>query len=68
MGQHITVQRIEQGIVDIGLEHALAEVVEDYYTHAATQSPEGLLMQLRPDLSARLEDQQPNRFAAVHTP
>ena len=63
--QHIAVQRVQRRIVDVGPEHALAEVVEHHHTHAAAQSPEGLLLQLRPDLCAGLKDQQPNRLAAV---
>jgi len=42
--QHVGVHRIDRGIVDIGLEHALAKVVEHYHACAATQAAEGLFM------------------------
>src|ERR1039457_1796229 len=62
--QHVRVHRVERGIVDVGLEHALTKVVEDYHSCAATQPPEGLLMQLGPGLRAGLEHQA-DRLAAV---
>ena len=63
--QHVRVHRVERGIVDIGLEHALAEVVEHHHARAATQPTEGLLMQLGPSLRAGLEHQEADRLAAV---
>ena len=63
--QHVRVQRVERGIVDIGLEYALAQVVEHDHARAATQPAEGLLMQLGPGLRAGLEHQEADRLAAV---
>ena len=63
--QHVRVQRVERGIVDVGLEHALAQVVEHDHSRAATQPAEGLLMQLGPGLRAGSEHQEANRLAAV---
>src|SRR5664279_735109 len=65
MPQHVRVHRVERGIVDIGLEHALAKIVEYDDSCAATQPPEGLLMQLGPGLRAGLEHQKADRLAAV---
>ena len=63
--QHVGVDRVDRGIVDIGLEHALAQVVEHHDARAATQAAKGLFMQLGPGLRTGLEDQQTNRLAAV---
>src|SRR5450756_2078831 len=63
--QHVSVHGVERGIVDVGLEYALAKVVEHYYSRAATQPAEGLLMQLGPGLRAGLEYQEADRLAAV---
>ena len=65
MAQHVGVHGIERGIVDIGFEHAFAEVVEHHHARASAQAPEGLFMQLRPGLSAGVEHQKTNRLAAV---
>src|SRR5450756_3144474 len=43
----------------------LAKVVEHYYSRAATQPAEGLLMQLGPGLRAGVEHQEADRLAAV---
>jgi hypothetical protein len=63
--QHVRVHRVERGVVDIGFEYALAKVVEHHHSRAATQSPEGLLMQLGPGLRAGLEYEEADRLAAV---
>src|SRR5438105_7997728 len=65
VAQHIGVDGVDGGIVDVGLEHALAQVVEHHHMRAAAQSAEGLLMQLGPDLRTGLEDQETDRLAAV---
>ena len=63
--QHVGVHGVDRGIVDVGLEHALAQVVEHHHARAAAQPAEGLLMQLGPGLRAGVEDQEANRLAAV---
>ena len=65
MLEHIAVQGVERGIVDVGGEHALAQIIEHNDARAATQPAEGLLMQFGPDLRAGPEHQQANRLAAV---
>src|SRR6185437_5222807 len=65
VGHHVAVERVQRGIVDIGPEHAFGEVVEHHHAYAAPQPPERLFVQLRPDLRAGLEHQQPDRLAAV---
>jgi len=59
------VQRIQSRIVDVGLEHSFAEVVEHDGLGGAAQPAEGLLVQLGPGSRARLKGQQTNAFAAV---
>jgi len=63
--EHVTVERVQGGIVEVGGEHALAQVVEHDDLHGTAQPAEGLLVQLGPALGARLEGQKPDAFAAV---
>jgi hypothetical protein len=65
MSQHVAVEGIERGIVDVWREHALAQVVEHDHSGTTAHAPEGLLVQLRPDLGAGAKREQANRFAAV---
>jgi len=63
--EHVAVQRINSGIVDVRLEHPFAQIVEhDDFGHAA-QPAKGFLVQLSPRLRTGAEHQQANRFAAV---
>ena len=63
--QHIAVQRIEGGIVDVGLEHAFTQIVEHHDTRGAAQTAKSFLVELGPDLRAGTKDQQAYRLAAV---
>ena len=63
--QHVGVHGVDRGIVDVGLEYALANVVEHHHARAPTQATEGLLMQLGPGLRAGVEHQEANRLTAV---
>src|SRR5712691_2586919 len=49
VGQQITIERVERGIVNVRSEHALAQIVEHYNAHAATQSAKRFLVELGPD-------------------
>src|SRR5438093_9622777 len=63
--QHVAVERIERGIVDVRREHALAEIVEDDDLHGAAKAAETLLVQLAPAVRARREGQQADALTAV---
>jgi len=65
VGQQITVERIERGIVNVRSEHALAQIVEDHNAHTATEAAKRFLMELGPDARAGSEYQQPYRLATV---
>ena len=65
VGQHVAVERIERGVVDVGSEDAFLEVVEDDDVYGAAQPAERPLVQLGPDLRARPGDQQPDGLARV---
>ena len=52
VGEHVAVERIQRGIVDVGLEHAFAEIVEHDDASGAAEPAEGLLMQFGPDARA----------------
>jgi hypothetical protein len=61
--EHIAIERIERGIVDVGREHALAEIVEDDDLDGPTQATKRLLVELGPDLRAGAPCQQADRLA-----
>ena len=63
--QDIAIERIERRIVDVGREHALAEIVEDDDLHGAAQATKRLLVQLGPDRRAGAPRQQPNGLARI---
>src|SRR5258708_9029783 len=65
MLEHVTVQRIERGIVDVGREHALAQIVEHHYARCSTQSAKCFLMQLSPDARTGAEHQEAKSFSAI---
>jgi hypothetical protein len=48
--EHVAVQRVQRRLVDVGLEHALFEIIQNCDARGSTQAAEGALMELRPDL------------------
>lgn len=54
--EHRRVQAIELGLVEVGRDDTLLEVVEDHVLRAASEVPERLLVQAAPRLLARLPD------------
>jgi hypothetical protein len=60
VGQHIAVDRVQRGIVDVRLQHAFAQVVEDHDPYRTAQPTEGFLVQFGPDPGAGLEAEQPD--------
>src|SRR5690606_10908364 len=65
VGEHVAVKRIESRVVDVGLEHALLEVVEHDDTRYAAEAAEGGLVELGPDSAARAKGEQADRLAAI---
>src|SRR5438046_10614349 len=65
MLQHIPVEGIERGIVDVGGEHALAQVIEHNHKRGSSEPAKSLLMQFGPDLRTGTKYQQANGLAAV---
>jgi len=61
----IAVERIERGLVDVGSEYALAQIVEYHHPRTATESAKGFLVQLGPRLRTGAKDQQADRLATV---
>ena len=61
--EHIAIERIQRGIVDVRGQDTLFQIVEDDHTDRATQPTKRALMQLRPNLGARSPHEQPDRFA-----
>ena len=65
VGEHVAVEGIKRGVIDVGDQHALAQVVEHDESNHPAQPAKGLLMQFRPGARARLENEQTDRLAAV---
>src|ERR1035437_4481975 len=63
--EHIAIEGIESGIVNVGDEHALAQIVEHDDARGAAQPAKGAFVQLGPDARTAAEGQQTNRFAAA---
>ena len=63
--QHVAIQRIHGGIVDVGFEYPFAQIVQYRDPCHPAQPAKGLLVQLSPRLRTGAEHQQANRFAAV---
>jgi hypothetical protein len=63
--EHVAIERVQRGIVDVRLQYALAQVVEHHDPHGAAQPAKCLLVQLGPASRARREGQQADALAAV---
>src|SRR5207245_6729744 len=69
MSQHRTVDRIELGLVQIGLEDAFLKVVEHHIADHPAKIPKRFFVKLSPDLLAGLPDHPPEaapRIAQRH--
>jgi hypothetical protein len=64
MGEHIAIERIQAGIMDIGREYTFFKVVEHHDPGDAAQPAESLLVQFGPDARAGLEAEKPDALAA----
>jgi hypothetical protein len=65
VGKHVTIQRVQSGVVDVGNEHPFTQIVEHDNAGDATKSAEGALVEFSPDPRAGAEDEQTNCFAAA---
>ena len=63
--QHVAIKRIESGIVNVGDEHALAQIVEHDDAGGAAQPAKSSFVQFGPDARTGAEGQRTNRFAAA---
>jgi len=63
MRKHITIERIQSGVVDVRREHAFAQIVEHDDSDGAAQTAKRIFVQLGPDLRARLPRQEAYCFA-----
>src|SRR5271154_2409821 len=64
VSEHIPVERIQSGIVNIGREYSLFKVVGNHNSGRAPKAAECLLMQFRPDARTGLEAEKSYAFAA----
>ena len=65
VGEDVAIEWIQSGIVDVGDEHAFAQVIEHDDTGTTTQSAKRFLVQLGPDTRAGAESQQAYCLTAI---
>ena len=65
VGQHVPVDGVQFRFVQVGLEHALLEVVEDHVGRRPAEVAKGLFVQLGPGLLRRVPDHAPETAARV---
>src|SRR5438552_1437963 len=65
VGEHVAIEGIERRLVDVGAQHALAEVVEDDDGRRPAEPRECPFVELCPDAAARLPREQADALAAV---
>jgi hypothetical protein len=63
--EHIAIERVQGGIVDVRLEDALAQIVEDDDLDRTAQPAKRFLVQLGPAPRTGREEQEPDALAAV---
>ena len=63
--EQVAIERVERGIIVVGRDHALAQIVEHDHAHRAAQAAEGAFVPLGPDLRARAPHEESHRFARV---
>ncbi len=63
--EYVAIEGIESRIVNVGDEHALAQIVEHDDARGAAQPAKGSFVQLGPDARTGAESQQANRLAAA---
>jgi hypothetical protein len=64
-GEDVAIEWIQSGIVEVGDEHAFAQVIEHDDARTTTQATKRFLMQFGPDARAGAESQQAYGLAAV---
>src|SRR5215475_10273403 len=65
MLQQVAIEGIESGVVEIGHEHALAQIIQNDDPRSSSQAAKCFLMQLGPDARTGVKRQQAYRLAAV---
>ena len=60
MLEHIPVQGVERGIVNVGREYAFPQIIEHDHVSTSAQTAKSLLMQFGPDLRTGTKYQQAN--------
>src|SRR5262249_20666220 len=55
--EHVPIQRVERGIIHIGREHTLAQIIENDNTRRTAQPAKRFLVQLSPGSRTGAEDQ-----------
>jgi hypothetical protein len=65
VGEHIAIERVQGGIVDVRLQDALTQIVEDDDLDRPAQPTKRFLVQLGPAPGTRFEPQEPDALAAV---
>jgi hypothetical protein len=65
VSQHVAIERIQSGVVDVGDKYTFFQIIQHHDAGTAAESTEGFLVQLSPDARAGEEGEQTHRFAAA---
>lgn len=65
MRQEVTIERVQRRIVEVGSEHALAQIVQDDEAWRAVESGQRGVMQFAPNAAAGLKGEQADALMAV---
>jgi hypothetical protein len=65
MSQHVAVERIQNGVVEVRRKHGFAQVIRYNHLHGAPEFEECAFVQFSPDASARLKGEKAYALAAV---
>ena len=65
VSEHVAIERVEFRVVDVGLEHALFQVVEHHDARSTAESAECSLVKLGPDLRTRFEGEKTHALATA---
>src|SRR6266852_6000966 len=63
VAEHVPIERMDHRIVDVRLQYAFAQIVEDQHPRRAAEPGESGLVHLGPDACAGSEDDQPDALA-----
>src|SRR6266481_9308459 len=65
MGEHVAIEGIERGVVDVRNQNTFAQIIQHQDARSSAESTKSFLVQFGPDARAGTERQQPYCLAAI---